>query len=115
MKTFLIEKKHKPNELKPEGRPIQYSFSHLYKYYDTILFGVHRAKVALSDIFEMEIKGYLDSMKKEKMKAKKRGEVEEKEVDPISYELYRLLYKMAIARGNIFVWTFLDTQWPMHG
>jgi hypothetical protein len=60
MKAFLIEKKHKPNKLTPEGRPIQYSFTHLYKYYHTILFGVHRAKVALSEIFEMEIKGYLD-------------------------------------------------------
>jgi hypothetical protein len=59
----------------------------------------------------MKIKGYLDSMKKEKTKAKKRGVVEEKEADLISYELYRLLYKMTIQRGDIFVWACMDMQW----
>jgi hypothetical protein len=87
MRAFLSKKKYKPNKLTPEGRPIHYSFSHHHKYYDAILFGAHRAKVALSDIFEMEIKGFLDSIKKEKTKTKKREEVEEKEADPISFEL----------------------------
>ena len=91
---------------------MHYSFSHLRKFYDSILFGAHRARVALPEIYEMEMKkAFLDSVKKEKTKAKKRGEVEEKEADPISFELYRLIYKYAIEAGNIFVWAFTVMQW----
>ena len=46
--------------------------------------------------------GYLDSTKKEKTGAKKRGQLDEKDADPISFELYRLLCKLAIQSGNIF-------------
>ena len=55
--------------------------------------------------------GYLDSAKKEKTGAKKRGELDEKEADPISFELYRLLCKLAIKSGNIFLWAFTVMQW----
>ena len=111
MKAFMSKKKYKPNKFTLEGKPIHYSYSHLRKYYDSVLFGAYRAKVALPEIYEMEMQGFLDSVKKEKVKAKKRGEVEEKEADPISFELYRLLCKYAINAGNIFVWAFTVVQW----
>ena len=46
--------------------------------------------------------GYLDSIKKEKTSAKKRGELDEQEADPINFELYRLICKLAIQSGNMF-------------
>ena len=57
------------------------------------------------------MKSFIDSLKKEKVKAKKRGETDERESDPIPYELYRKLCKYAIDMGNMFVWAFTVTQW----
>jgi hypothetical protein len=46
---------------------VHYSFSHLRKFQDTILFGAHRAKVPLPELYEMEMKSYIiDSIKKER-------------------------------------------------
>ena len=110
-KAFLSHKKIKPNKFTADGKPIHYSFSHIRKYHDAILFGSLRAKVALPEIYELEMVGYLDSAKKEKTGARKKGQLEEKEADAISFELYRLLCKFAIQSGNIFLWAFTCTQW----
>ena len=110
-KAFLSKKKYKENKFTADGKPIHYSYSHIRKYHDAILFGSHRAKVPLPEIYEIEMTGYLDSAKKEKTGAKKRGELDEKEADPISFELYRLLCKLAIKSGNIFLWAFTVMQW----
>ena len=101
-KAFLAKKKYKKNKFTSERKPIHYSYSHIRKYHDAILFGSHRAKVSLPEIYELEMIGYLDSTKKEKTGAKKRGQLDEKDADPISFELYRLLCKLAIQSGNIF-------------
>ena len=44
-------------------------------------------------------------------KSKKRGETEEREADAISFELYRLLCKLAIKANNMFLWAFTVMQW----
>ena len=95
-KVFLAKKKYKKDNFTAEGKPIYYSYSHIRKYHDTILFGSHRAKVPIPEIYELEILGYIDSTKKEKTGAMKRGELDEKDADPITFELYRLLCKLAI-------------------
>ena len=110
-KAFLSKKKYKAGKFTAEGKPMQYSYSHIRKYHDAILFGSHRAKVTLPDIYEMNMVGFLDSTKKEKTSAKKKGELDEKDADAISFELYRLLCKLAIKKGNIFLWAFTVTQW----
>jgi hypothetical protein len=110
-KAFLSSKKYHPNRKTKDNKPIHYSFSHLRKFYDAILFGSFRAKIALPPQYEMEMKSFIDSLKKEKVKAKKRGETDERESDPIPYELYRKLCKYAIDMGNMFVWAFTVTQW----
>jgi hypothetical protein len=79
MTAFLSQKKY--NKLTPEGRQTHYSFLHLHKYYDTIMFGGHRATVALSEMFVMEMKGHLDSIKKRKQKQKKRKQKQIREVE----------------------------------
>ena len=111
IKAFLSKKKYHPNKTTRDGKPVHYSFSHLRKFQDAILFGAHRAKVPLPEVYEMEMKSYIDSIKKEKTKAKKRGETDEREADPISFELYSLLCKYAIEKGDMFVWAFTVMQW----
>jgi len=111
IKAFLSKKKYKPNKFTTDGKRVHYSFSHTRKYQDAILFGAHRAKVPLPDIYDSEMKNYLDSVKKEKTKAKKGGQLDETEADPITFELYRLLCKYAIEEGDIFTWAFTVLQW----
>ena len=110
-KAFLSHKKLKDGKFTSDGKPIHYSYSHIRKYHDAILFGSKRAKVALPEIYELEMVSYLDSAKKEKTGAKKKGKLEEKEADAISFELYRLLNKLAVESGNIFLWAFTCMQW----
>ena len=62
-KAFLATKKYHKNKLTRDGKPVHYSFSHLRKFYDAILFGSYRARVPLLIEFEMEMKAYIDSMK----------------------------------------------------
>ena len=110
-KAFLATKKYHPNKLTRQGKRVHYSFSHLRKFYDAVLFGSYRAKVALPAQYELEMKTYLDSIKKEKTVAKKKGETEQREADPIPFELYRLICQLCIATGNIFGWCFTVLQW----
>ena len=67
-------------------------------------------KVRFPEVYEVEIQSYLESIKKEKTKAKKRGKLEDTEVDPISFELYRILCKYAIDTGDIFLWAYTIVQ-----
>jgi hypothetical protein len=111
IKAFMSKKKYHPTKRTSDNKPVHYSFSHLRKFQDAILFGAHRAKVPLPEIYEMEMKSYIDSIKKEKTKAKKRSEVDERVADPINFELYRMLCKFAIERGDMFLWAFTVVQW----
>jgi hypothetical protein len=111
IKAFLSDNKFKPNAFNADGKPIMYSFTHMRKFQDAILFGALRAKTSLPERYLLEMKSFLDSKKKETTKAKKRGEVEEYEADPISFELYRLLCKFAIDEGDIFTWAYTVVQW----
>ena len=70
-KAFLNKKKYKETQITAEGKPVHYSYSHIRKYHDAILFGSHRAKVPLPEIYEIEMVDFLDSTKKEKTCAKK--------------------------------------------
>ena len=60
----MRNKKHKEGKFTPEGNPIHYSYFHIRKYHDSILYVSHRAKIPLPDIYEIEMTGYLDSIKK---------------------------------------------------
>ena len=55
------------------------------------MFGSHRAKVIIPEIYEIEMTRYLDSIKKEKTGAKKNGELNEKETNPIRVVLWLVL------------------------
>jgi hypothetical protein len=64
LKAFMSKKKYHPTKRTAGNKPVHYSFSHLRKFQDTILFGAHRAKVPLPELYEMEMKSYIiDSIK----------------------------------------------------
>ena len=52
-KAFLSKKKHHPDKVTSDNKPIHYSYSHIRKYHDAILFGSHRARTPLPEIYEM--------------------------------------------------------------
>ena len=60
----MRNKKHKEGKFTPEGNPIHYSYFHIRKYHDAILYGSHRAKIPLPDIYKIDMTGYLYSIKK---------------------------------------------------
>ena len=62
-KAFLSNKKHKEGKFTPDGNTIHYLYSHIHKYHDAIIYGSHRAKIPLPDIYEIEMTVYLDSIK----------------------------------------------------
>ena len=95
----------------------QYTFDHMRKYHDAILWGAKKANQEFSNGCEyyIKMKTYLDTMKKEKTKAKGAGKMDEQEADPINIELYEKLCVWAIEEGSIMVWVFTIMQWNCMG
>ena len=50
----------------------------------------------------MEIEVFLSACEKEKNKAKKEGQLDENEADPISFALHRMICVWALESKNIF-------------
>ena len=117
IKAFLGEKKVKCIHCDSEGNEVKilYSFDHLRVYLDSIKHGAKRAKVSFPCHYEMEMKRYTDSMKKENVNAKKKGVVDEQEADPIELPLYCQICKHLVEKGDIFSWAFTMCQWNCMG
>ena len=114
IKAFLSANKVKAVD--SEGNEKYYSFDNLRKYKDAILFGAKRAKVKLSDKFQVDMNSFIDSWKKENQAAKKDGKVTEQEADPITFPLYRSICDEAISRSSIFYGFLLSYNgiaWPV--
>ena len=112
MKAFLsdpkqVYKKHR----NPTDPIVQYSFDHLRKFHDAILFGANRANERLPAGYGQEMKKFLDSLKRSKIKAKQDGELVEGDADPINLPLYRLLCEWALTMGDTFMWLFTVLLW----
>ena len=90
-----------------------YSFTHMRKVHDAILFGARTVKAILSTSYYSEMDSFLSSFRKEIADARSRGNVDEKSADPISFSLFRLILTWAIERGNIFVWVWTILQWNL--
>ena len=57
------------------------------------------------------MKKYLDALKKSKVQAKKTGELDENEADPINLPLYHFVCEWSIITGDIFFWVFTVLLW----
>jgi len=87
------------------------SLQDIRKYKDAILWGAKVAQQRLPTSFYKEIDGHIASYKKVYIKAKKVGDVDEKEADPIPLTLYQSILKWAVEANNIFVWFWTLSQW----
>ena len=95
------------------GAKIIYSESWARKHHDAILFGAEMAEEPLPAGYNQKLVSFLASYKKETAAAKERGEVDEKEADPISYALYRRILTWALEAGNVFCWVWGTLQWNL--
>ena len=103
--AFFATKKTKTN-----GKTT--SFSHIRKYHDAILFGAEKVKERLptSSYFD-EMEKFLKGFKKECATAKSEGNLDEREADPLSWGLFRIILNWSLSKNNIFVWVFSLLQW----
>ena len=101
------------NKVKPNGK--EYSFDHIRKYHDAILFCEGLAELVIPATYKSSMKAYLDNMKKEKTKAKSGGKTDEQEADQIPYALYKEIFSWALESGNLMVWAFTVVQWNVMG
>jgi hypothetical protein len=61
--------------------------------------------------FFEEFDKFLGSYKKIFVKAKKEGDVDEREADPIPVSLYQMILRWSIEENNIFCWFWSLVQW----
>ena len=97
--AFLATKKTKAN-----GKTA--SHAHLRKYNDAILFGAEQINENLPTEFYVEMTNFLNAFKKEFGKAREEGRVDERESDPISWGLFRIILGWALTENNVFVLFF---------
>ena len=64
IKAFMSKMKYKAAQVTTDSKTVHYSFSHFCKFHDAILFGTHRTKVLISEVYEIEIQSYPDLIKK---------------------------------------------------
>ena len=87
------------------------SHVHIRKYHDALMFGAKEARVGFSEQYYMTVDGFLDNYRKEYADAKKHGNVDEEEADPISFNLFEMVCFWFLCSGNIFAWFFMMCCW----
>ena len=87
------------------------SFSSIRKINDAILFGAEQAGQRLPRNYFEEMDKFLISYKKETTVARKDGKLDEKECDPISWSLFKLILQWSLETEDVMVWVFSLLQW----
>ena len=108
IKAFLGSVKRKEN-----GKMC--SFSHIRKFHDAILFGAEQAGHILPRMYHQEMQKFLESFKKESVKARREGNVDEQDADPIPFPLYELTCRWSVEAGNMFAWAYTVFLWHCMG
>ena len=109
VQAYISTHKNKPTST--IQKPEHYGYDTLRKYADAVLYGATRSKKLLSVEYKQSMKVFLDSLEKECVAAKKRGEVVNEEADPIRFPLYRLICDYAIHIGDAFLWAYTTLLW----
>ena len=104
--AFMAGNKRKDNDK-------MFSYTHMRKIHDAILFGARTVKKALSSNYYTEMDSFLLSFKKENADARSKGNVDEKSADPITYSLFRTILTWAVEQKNIFLWVWTILQWNL--
>ena len=63
--------------------------------------------------YHQSIEDFSRAFNKEHASAKRDGNVDEQEADPITAALFRRLCQWAIFENNVFVWVFAILQWNL--
>jgi hypothetical protein len=108
VKAFLGQKKKKENSK-------TCSFVNIQKYHEAILFGKEKAGVALTPSYQLEMKKFLASFKKDTKQAKVMGDLDKENAEPILWALFVQICHLALLHGNVFVWVFSVLQWNCLG
>ena len=103
-KAFMAHRKVKSN-----GKTS--SHVQIRKFHDAILYGAKSVRQSLPVSYYSEMELFLSAFKKETAEAKKHGQLDEQEADPIPRSLFRLILKWALEENNIFLWVFTILQW----
>ena len=112
VKSFLSDPEQKFKRRKTGDVTVkQYGFDQIRKYHDAILYGANRAGKRLPIGYGQDMKKYLDALKKSKVQAKKTGELDENEADPINLPLYHFVCEWSIITGDVFFWVFTVLLW----
>ena len=101
---FLMSTKTKSNG-KIKG------YQDMRKYKDAIMWGANVSGERLPISFYEEFDKFLGSYKKIFIKAKKDGDVDEREADPIPVSLYQMILRWSIEENNMFCWFWSLAQW----
>ena len=110
-----LTKIYMSGQVKTKADGKQYSYDHVRKYHDAILYGAKLAKEDLPPGYASQMKTFLKTLKKEKANARSNGNVEEKEADAIPWTLFEAMCRWALTLGNVMVWTFTIIQWNIMG
>ena len=94
-----------------DGANIIYLYDHLRRYKDAVIYGSKQAKKPLSSNFNLSMKDFLDTLKKENQQFKKKDQVDETESDPICAPLYKEIAGCAVRKGYIQARVFTGLQW----
>jgi hypothetical protein len=91
------------------------SYSHVRKFHDAILWGANQQGTIISKEYHQSMRDYLHSFDKVTTLAKRKGNTEEIDADPLQFALYQKLCKWAVDSSDIFSWVYIVLLWNCMG
>ena len=88
-----------------------FSFEHVRKYHDNILFGTSQRNVISCDSYCVEMRKFLNNYKKEVAYGKKNDLIDENSTEPFTFPLHVKLSMWFLENGMMFGWIFLTLLW----
>ena len=92
-----------------------YQWDHIRKYHNAICKCAENVGQQLPLNYKSEIKAHLALLKKENTSARSKGQLDQKDADPIDFELYKHICEWSIKDRDVFSWAFTVTQWNLMG
>ena len=83
-----------------------YQWDHNRKYHNAICKCAENVGQQLPLNYKSEIKAHLALLKKENTSARSKGQLDEKDADPIDFELYKHICEWSIKDRDVFSWAF---------
>ena len=89
------------------------SYDHIRKYFDAVQWGAKESGALLPVSFFQAKEKFLAAFKKQVAGEKKKGNLDEKEADPIPFDLFELICTWAVSEGNVMLWVWTVLQWNL--